>query len=186
MLWQEQHEKLESNIIKPMLHSNKAKSYRINKYEKQIMSLYKNNGNENMCVLDLDSGRLIGNITEGKNRTTVGLDSKTMIKMFTRKSKSVIMIHNHPVNYSFSLKDIKAVNKFKQVDTMILLTDNYKFYLRNSSNKKINEKIIEKTYKQIEKDIKKKYNYLNKAERRDLINQRFFKKVGWIYEKEKN
>ena len=38
----------------------------------------------------------------------------------------------------------------------------------------------------IEKQIKKRYNMLNSIERRDLTNQEFFKKVGWIYEKEKN
>lgn len=68
---------------------------------------------------------------------------------------------------------------------MILLTDNYKFYLR-SNNIKLDNKIIEQTYKQIEKQIKKRYNMLNSVERRDLTNQEFFKKVGWIYEKEKN
>jgi len=95
------------------------------------------------------------------------------------------MIHNHPINYSFSLTDIKAFNRFKQVDTMILLTDDYKYYLRNN-NIKLKEKFIEDTYRRIEKEIKKKYNNLNGTERRDLVNQKFFKKVRWIYEKEKN
>ena len=48
------------------------------------------------------------------------------------------------------------------------------------------QKEIIELYKKIEKDIKKQYNNLNGVEKRDLINQKFFKKVGWIYEKEKN
>jgi len=185
MNWQEHYEKLQSTVIKPLLHNTKLKSYRINKYQNKIMELYKNNGNENMCILNSKTGELIGNITNGRNKTTVGLDAKTMIKMLTKRSKSIIMIHNHPINYSFSLTDIKAFNRFKQVDTMILLTDDYKYYLRNN-NIKLKEKFIEDTYRRIEKEIKKKYNNLNGTERRDLVNQKFFKKVRWIYEKEKN
>lgn len=185
MNWQEQNEKMESLRIKPTLYSDKMKSYRINKYEDKIMQLYQSNGNENMCILNSTTGELIGNITKGNNRTTVGLDTKTILKMLTKRDNSIIMIHNHPENYSFSLTDIKAFNRFKQIDSMILLTDNYKFYLK-SNNIKLDNQIIEQTYKQIEKQIKKRYNMLNGVERRDLTNQEFFKKVGWIYEKEKN
>lgn len=185
MNWQEQNEKMESLRIKPTLYSDKMKSYRINKYEDKIMQLYRSNRNENMCILNSKTGELIGNITKGNNRTTVGLDTKTILKMLTKKNNSIIMIHNHPENYSFSLTDIKAFNRFKQIDSMILLTDNYKFYLK-SNNIKLDNQIIEQTYKQIEKQIKKRYNMLNGVERRDLTNQEFFQKVGWIYEKEKN
>lgn len=159
MHWQEQYEKLESIKIKPTIHSDDIKSYRINKYQDKIMKLYKNNGNENMCILSSKTGELIGNITNGKNKTTVGLDTKTMLKMLTKRDNSIIMIHNHPENYSFSLTDIKAFNKFKQIDSMILLTDNYKFYLK-SNNIKLNNKIIETKYKQMSiifKNVIKKY-----------------------------
>lgn len=185
MSWQEQNEKMESLKIKPILYSDKTKSYRINKYQDRIMQLYQSNGNENMCILNSTTGELIGNITKGNRLTTVGLDTKTMLKMLAKGKNSIIMIHNHPENYSFSLTDIKAFNKFRQIDSMILLTDNYNFYLK-SNDIKLDNKVIEQTYKQIEKQIKKKYNTLNGVEKRDLTNQEFFKKVGWIYEKEKN
>ncbi len=186
MNWQEQNEKLESKIIKPILHSNKSTSYRINKYQDKIMDLYHKNGNENMAILDVNTGDLIGNITQGQKRTTVGLDTKTMSRLLIRRKNSVIAIHNHPENYSFSLTDIVSFNKIKQIDTMILLTDNYKYYLKSNNTSKYTTEYITKAYKNIEKDIKSKYNNLNNIEKRDLINQKFFKKVGWTYEKEKN
>lgn len=185
MNWQEINEKLESMKIKPILYSSKSKGYRIEKYLNKIMALYYNNGNENMCILNSKTGELIGNITEGNERTTVGLDTKTMLKLMTSRKNSIIMIHNHPENYSFSLQDIKTYNKFKQIDSMILLTDDYKYYLKNNDTK-LDKNYLEKTYKKIEKQVKKEYNMLNGVEQRDLINQSFFKKVGWIYEKEKN
>lgn len=186
MNWQEQNEKLESKIIKPILHSNKSTSYRINKYQDKIMDLYHKNGNENMAILDVNTGDLIGNITQGQKRTTVGLDTKTMSRLLIRRKNSVIAIHNHPENYSFSLTDIISFNKIKQIDTMILLTDNYKYYLKSNNTSKYTTEYITKAYKNIEKDIKSEYNNLNNIEKRDLINQKFFKKVGWTYEKEKN
>lgn len=185
MNWQEQNEELKSKIIKPYLYKNKATEYRINKYEKEVMNLYHSNGNENMAMLELDTGRLIGDITKGKNRTTTGPTVKTMAKILTKKKNSVIAIHNHPENYSFSLKDIQSFNKVEQIDTMILLTDDYKYYLK-TNNIKLKSDYIQKKYKDIVLQVKKKYNYLNGVERRDLINQQFFKEVGWMYEKEKN
>lgn len=186
MNWQEKHETFKCKNIKPKLHRNKLRSYRINKYQNKIMSLYKSNGNENMCILDINTGELIGNITEGKNKTTVGLDTKTMFSLKIRKNNSSIAIHNHPENYSFSLTDILSYNKIKQIDTMILLTDNYKYYLKSNTSKQYAREELIQSYKAIEKEIKKKYNGLNEVEKRDLTNQAFFKKVGWIYEKEKN
>lgn len=186
MNWQEKNETFECQEIKPKLYNDKIRSYRINKYQNKIIDLYKNNGNENMCLLDADTGELIGNITEGQKRTIVGPDRITTMKLLTRRKKSVIAIHNHPENYSFSLTDILSYNKIKQFDTMILLTDNYKYYLRKNIMKRYRQEEIMETYKRIEKEIKKKYNNLNRIEKRDLTNQEFFKKVGWIYEKEKN
>lgn len=186
MNWQERNETFECKKIKPALHKDKLRGYRINKYQNKIMSLYKNDGNENMCLLDSNTGELVGNITKGRKRTIVGPDRITTMKLLTRKEESVIAIHNHPENYSFSLTDILSYNKIKQFDTMILLTDNYKYYLRKNTMKKYRQEEIIQSYKTIEKEIKKKYNNLNGVEKRDLTNQKFFKKVGWFYEKEKN
>ena len=185
MNWQEQNEILESRSIKPLLHKYKATSYRINKYQNKIMELYHKNNKENMCILDLNTGNLIGNIIEG-NKTTVSLDRKTTVKLLLSKKNSTIAIHNHPQNYSFSLADITTYNKMYPVDTMILLTDDYKYYLKGRKLKDYTNEYLIKTYRSIEKEIKKTYNNLNVVERRDLTNQKFFKKVGWIYEKEKN
>lgn len=142
--------------------------------------------NESMTMLDLNTGELIGNITKGQKKTLVGPDRITAIKLLTRRKSTVIAIHNHLENYSFSLTDIVYFNRIKQINTMILLTDNYKYYLKSNNTNKYKTEYITKTYKNIEKDIKSKYNNLNNIEKRDLTNQKFFKKVGWIYEKEKN
>ena len=77
------------------------------------MSLYKINKNENMAMLELDTGKLIGDITKGKSKVTTDPTLRTMIKILNKKKNSVIAIHNHPSNHSFSLTDIQSFNKIE-------------------------------------------------------------------------
>ena len=187
MNFQENTESFKSKIIKPNLYKNTSRKENIIKYENKIMSLYKKNSNENMAILDKITGKLIGNITEGKNKTTVGPDTKTLLKMMIRKENSLIAIHNHPENYSFSWKDIKTFNEVKTIDNMIILTDNYKFYLSLGNGYRVKDtKKLNHIYRSVEKNTKKEYSTFNEVEIRDLVNQKFFKKMGWVYEKEKN
>lgn len=187
MNFQENTESFGSKIIKTNLYKNTNRKENIIKYENKIMNLYKKNKNENMAILDRITGKLVGNITEGKNRTTVGPDTKTLLKMMFRKENSLIAIHNHPENYSFSLQDIKTFNAIKTIDSMIVLTDDYKYYLTLGNGKRVKDiKRLNSIYKSIEKNVKKEYSTFNGIEIRDLANQKFFKKMGWLYEKEKN
>lgn len=187
MNFQENTESFISRNIKSNLYKNVNRKDNIIKYEKKIMNLYKKNKNENMAMLDITTGKLVGNITEGKNRATVGPDTKTLLKMMFRKENSLIAIHNHPENYSFSITDIKTFNNIKSIDTMIVLTDNYKYYLSFGNGERINDmQKLNSIYKSIEKNVKKEYSTFNGVEIRDLVNQKFFKKMGWLYEKEKN
>ena len=149
------------------------------------MNQYRKNNLENMAILNKKTGKLFGSIRTGTNNT-VGPDIKTYLKMKFAKENSLIAIHNHPINYSFSLKDIIAFNNMKSFNTLIVLSDNYKYYLTLGKGKRINEKEIIKSYNAIDKYVKTKYNKLNEVEHRDIVNQIFFKKRGWVYEKEKN
>lgn len=185
MNFQENTESFRSNKIKPTLYSDVTRKNNIVKYENKIMELYKKNKKENMAILESKQGELFGNITTGK-RMTVGPDTKTLAKMLIAKKNSLIVIHNHPKNYSFSLTDIETFNKINSIKTMILLTDNYKYYLTFGNGNRIKTKELIKDYTKIENMIKKKYKTFNDIEIRDLTNQEFFKRKGWLYEKEKS
>ena len=172
------------NTIKTRLYSNEQRKNNIVKYENAILKKYKTNNKENLAILDIRTGNLIGRITTGTN-TTVNPSVSNIARLYKYKDNSFILIHNHPKNYSFSLTDIKSYVKFKSIDTMIVKSPDYTFYLKAPKRNIEADKLKEK-YNKIEKQINKRYSSFNGAEKRDLIVSRLSKDLGWIYEKEKN
>ena len=186
MNFQENIEILKSTKIKPSLYSDLNRKNNIEKYENKIWNLYKKNQKENMAMLDKKTGKLIGDICTG-SKNGVSPNIKTLFKMINSKENTLIAIHNHPENYSFSHTDINAFNNWKCIDTMIVKSEDYTFYLSlGDGSRKIDKKGMMEVYKILEKKTKKEYSKFNEAEIRDIINQRFAKKMGWIYEREKN
>ena len=172
------------NTIKTKLYSSQQRANNINKYQNIIMKKYKTNKKENLAMLDVRTGNLIGKITIG-TKTTVNPSISNIARLYKSKDNSFILIHNHPENYSFSLTDIKSYVKFKSIDTMIVKSPNYTFYLE-APNRNIKIEDLKQKYNKIEKIINKQYISFNGAEKRDLIISKLSKDMGWIYEKEKN
>ena len=135
-------------------------------------------------MLDINTGNLIGKITTG-TKTTVSPNLNNVAKLFYSKDNSFIIIHNHPKNYSFSLTDIESYVKFKSIDTMIVKSPDYTFYLK-APKRNVKIKILKEKYIKIKKQINKQYRSFNGAEKRDLVISKLSKDLGWIYEKEKN
>ena len=143
------------NTIKTKLYSSQQRANNINKYQNIIMKKYKTNKKENLAMLDVRTGNLIGKITTG-TKTTVNPSISNIARLYKSKDNSFILIHNHPENYSFSLTDIKSYVKFKSIDTMIVKSPNYTFYLEAPNR---NIKI---------EDLKQDYDHL---ERNTIINE---------------
>lgn len=182
--FQENINDFEKTKIKARLYSNTIRKNNIIKYENEIIRKYRANNKENLAMLDIRAGKLIGKITTG-TKTTVSPSLNNIIKLLKAKNNSFILIHNHPENYSFSLTDIRSYVKFKSIDTMIVKSPEYTFYLK-ASNRQVKTKQLTDLYNKIEKKINKKYKMFNGAEKRDLIISELSKKMGWTYEKEKN
>ena len=170
--------------IKNNLYSNNIRKNNIIKYENAIMKMYKINKKENLAILDIKTGNLIGKITTG-SKTTVNPSLSNIVRLSSSKDNSFILIHNHPENYTFSLTDIKSYVKFKSIDTMIVKSPDYTFYLR-APKRDINLDKLKDRYNKIEKQINKQYGSFNSVEKRDLVISKLSKELGWIYEKEKN
>lgn len=170
--------------IKDNLYLKSIRKNNIIKYENIIMKKYNDNNKENLAMLDIRTGNLIGKITTG-SKTSVNPSISNIARLYKYKDNSLILIHNHPKNYSFSLTDIKSYVKFKSIDTMIIKSPDYTFYLKAPKRNIELDKLKEK-YNKIEKQINKQYSSFNGAEKRDLIISRLSKDLGWVYEKEKN
>ncbi len=182
--FQENINDFEKTKIKNNLYSNNTRRNNIIKYENEIIKKYKTNNKENLAMLDINTGNLIGKITTG-TKTTVSPNLNNVAKLFYSKDNSFIIIHNHPKNYSFSLTDIESYVKFKSIDTMIVKSPDYTFYLK-APKRNVKIKILKEKYIKIKKQINKQYRSFNGAEKRDLVISKLSKDLGWIYEKEKN
>lgn len=98
--FQENINDFEKTKIKNNLYSNNTRRNNIIKYENEIIKKYKTNNKENLAMLDINTGNLIGKITTG-TKTTVSPNLNNVAKLFYSKDNSFIIIHNHPKNYSF-------------------------------------------------------------------------------------
>lgn len=184
LFFQENINDFSKNTIKSKLYSNQQRANNIAKYEKAIIEKYNTNKKENLAMLDVKTGKLIGKITTG-TRVTVNPSVNNIVRLYKNKNNSFILIHNHPENYSFSLTDIKTYVKFKSIDTLIVKSPDYTFYLK-APKRDIETKALKEKYNKINKEINKQYKTFNGAEKRDLIISKLSKDLGWIYEKEKN
>lgn len=184
LFFQENINDFSKNTIKSKLYSNQQRANNIARYEKAIMVKYNTNKKENLAMLDVKTGKLIGKITTG-TRVTVNPNLNNIVRLYKNKNNSFILIHNHPENYSFSLTDIKTYVKFKSIDTLIVKSPDYTFYLK-APKRDIETKTLKEKYNKINKEINKQYRTFNGAEKRDLIISKLSKDLGWIYEKEKN
>lgn len=117
---------------------------------------------------------------KGNSENTVG-NLKTLLLFATSKKGSLVAVHNHPHNSSFSLTDIKTFNRFKSIDTIVVLTDKYYYCLSKNKVEKLKNKKLVSNYNKLYNNVKKKYG--NKTESIHITNSIFAKKVGWNYEK---
>ena len=108
--------------------------------------------------------------------------------MVISKKDSLIAVHNHPKNTSFSLEDMKTFNDTKSLYGIAVRTDDYIYTLTTGSKGKISifnsEKKMKKIYNEIKKEVSK--DNLQLIERRHKINTLFAKEMGWKYGRIRN
>ena len=148
-----------------------------------------NKEKEHLIYYDLETSKIIGNISTGTNYH-VQPDSKTRLKLLFAKKDSVIAVHNHPSNLSFSLIDFKTFNNSKELKGIAVRTDEYIYLLSSGKGSKIeatlnNMKLMDNIFNNIQKEmsITPKTKTINNIHER---NKRFAKEMGWKYERIKN
>lgn len=136
---------------------------------------------ENLIIYDSKSKKR--KIIETSNsRNSVG-SLKSLMILKTSKINSLVAVHNHPSNTSFSLTDIETFNRFKSISTIIVKTDNYLYYLEKNGIRKLNEKQLSEYIKAVRRNYEKKYGKTNKAYH--LTNVEISKRIGWKYGRQK-
>ena len=147
------------------------------------------NEKEHLIYVDIESGKQIGPTFTGTTNKVTG-SLKTELLMKFRKNNSIMSIHNHPNNSSFSFGDIMTFNNNREIGAVVATTNDYVYLLATGKNGKIkyNKKTLsmeEKKYRNLEKYVKQQYNNLSYIERKHMVNTIYCKEKGWKYERTK-
>lgn len=132
---------------------------------------------EHMIIYNANTGDKILQFTNNE-KGKVG-SVKAYTTMLTAKKNSLTVAHNHPSNSSFSYKDIETFNKFKSIDSIIVKTDDYLYYLQKNGINKIKQEDLKALSDKIRKSYYKQYG--RKPEITHMVNEVISKRVGWDY-----
>lgn len=143
--------------------------------------------NENLIYYDLDTEKVIAIEKGGKNKVKIS-NPVTLMKLMFAKKDSLVAVHNHPSNLSFSLTDFKTFNNSKELKGIVARTDEYIYLLSVGKGSKLkstkaNMKFMEKKFNEIESKMNLKTKTIDKVHER---NKLFAKEMGWKYERRRN
>ena len=152
-------------------------------YFKEFENL--NKEKEHLIYYNLETGKQVGKISNGISNK-VSPDFRTYIKTSTAKKESLIAVHNHPQNTSFSLTDMITYNNSRELGAIAVRTDEYIYALSGPKLKSTKENIefMKEKYKEIKQVVEKEN--LNIIDKRHKINSKFAKEMGWKYGRIKN
>ena len=90
-----------------------------------IIEDFKNLSNdvEHLIIYDINTSKKIIQV-DSKNRNNVG-SLKAVTILLTSKPNSLVAVHNHPSETSFSLQDIIKFNEYKSLNLIVVKTDKY-------------------------------------------------------------
>lgn len=137
----------------------------------------RDNINEHLIMFN-DKGDTLQEV-EGDSPNNVGKLS-TVLKVVTSKKNSLLIAHNHPNNTSFSRADIITFNRFKSINSIVVVTNDKIYTLQKNGIGKIKTRKLKSKYDK----IKDKLNQKNGKKNRNiaLACEEISKQLGWRYE----
>lgn len=136
---------------------------------------------ETLMIYDINTSKKIHQVTNN-SASSVG-DLKTLKIFLTSKKESLVAVHNHPTNSSFSITDIRTFNRFNSLGLIVVKTKDYLYYLEKKGINKVSDKMIAKMYPKLYNKFTKIYG--KNIETRHLTNKEFAKRIGWNYGRKK-
>lgn len=165
-------EYIEKDLIKIDNHSD---LFEDNILEKDFKNL--SNDVEHMIIYDANTGNKKLQITSDSKNSVGNL--KAYATIITSKKDSLSIAHNHPSNSSFSFRDIETFNTYKSINSIIVKTDKYLYYLEKNGINKINTEDLKKISNMTRRKFYKQYGI--NPDSTHMVNEEISKKVGWNY-----
>lgn len=154
-----------------------------------VYNQYNKNGCENITLVDTKTNSMIGGIHTDYNKHNVSLSSfqKELIRNYD--DRSILLIHNHPNNSTFSFDDVVRLIENKKIENLVVVTDEYNYFLEPKDIEKIDLKKLKVEFKEArDKEIIRLYTIKNKIVDNDdisLIYKDIFESLGWNYGRRK-
>lgn len=176
----------DKNIGKSQYLNNSSK-----KLCNDIYNAYKQNGYENISLISTLNDKQISDIYTIGKKDIVKLSIKQENLLALQDNRSVLIIHNHPNNDTFSKSDIKSMIENRKICGIIATGVDYNYFLE------INEKELKKTimFKNIWEEVLIKVNEIIKNDVKNVhlltnevmhnIYVDVFTKRGWNYGRER-
>lgn len=158
----------------------------------KVYNIYKNNGFENLALVNSNTGELIGDISNNKSPSNVGysMKQKELMKNYNR---NLYAIHNHPANHTFSLNDLYETFNNKSLCGIMVRTDEYNYYFipkksdiditRNNLSEFSNW--FENRLGKVNDDLLQKYPQKSNNELMHLAYKEIFTQMEWDYGRKK-
>ena len=132
---------------------------------------------EHLFFYDVNTGKMLLEIHDNRKSSVGGI--KAVSLSLRSKPNSLVAVHNHPSNSSFSFRDIETFNNYNSIDIIIVKTDKYLYYLEKNGINKVKHRLLKKYYYEI------RGNYFNaygkSRETLHLINKKVSREMGWNY-----
>lgn len=150
----------------------------------ELHEISKQNGYENIVLIDSNLGKQKGKISTNKSLKQVGYSIEQQNLMQMSNDRSLIVVHNHPSNNTFSLADIFEMIENKKVNGIIVTTDEF-YYFLNADIKDLNiarkniKNVKEWFYSVVEEELIKYDKINNELYNNIYIN--IFNGLGWNY-----
>ena len=132
---------------------------------------------EHLFIYDANTGKKLLEVHDNKESSVGGL--KPVLLAMKSKPNSLVMSHNHPSNSSFSFTDIDTFNRYKSIDSTVVKTDKYLYYLEKNGINKLKPSELKQYYDLIKNANIKKYG--KTIEMTHMTNIELSKKAGWNY-----
>lgn len=158
-----------------------------NKMCNEIYRQYEKNGYEYLGLINTTNNKQIGNIHTSYKKEQVKLSTKQENLLALEKDRSILLVHNHPNNDTFSKNDIASMIANKKMCGIIATGKDYNYFLEiveDNPNKiiKFNE-IWDEVLIEVRKELKNTNLFTNEALHN--IYSKVFQKRGWNYGRER-
>lgn len=157
----------------------------------ELYEEYNKNKIENIAIIDSKNGELLGNISNSGKFKSVGysLEQKNILK--NSSDRSLIVVHNHPSNNTFSYSDIYEMIENNKICGIIVTTKDYNYFLQaNSESLNITKQNIFEFKNWFEISMKNQIQLAAKTNNIDndsfsLMYKNVFDKLRWNYGRKK-